>query len=475
MNRYNSQRSKIVYTLIFWSVLAASLIKFSQADTGGPVPLPDEKPNTWHANPVGSSDWSNHFQATSITQTHGSFRSPYQGTYSLTPNFEIPTSFTATLFVGHRLGKDTFVFINPEESIGAGLSQTHGIAGFPNGEIYRVDDPNPKTNLSRLFVQKDFGFGGGREPVEDQPNQFAGSRDERRLTLVAGKFSLNDYFDDNTYSHDPRTQFMNWALMDNASWDYAADTRGYTWGFFIEYHIADWSFRGAMVQEPASANGLDLDGNIAHAHGDNFEIEHRFKIADHPGKVRLLGYMNHALMGNYREAIAAAAGTGLTPDVTATRTYRTKYGLGLNFEQELSTDLGIFSRIGWNDGTTETWAFTEVERSYSVGASLKGNAWKRPDDVVGLALIVNSIGKDHTDYLRAGGIGFIVGEGPAAGSPVGGPYLNDAPEEIVEAYYLYKLTPALGITPDFQFVNNPGYNSDRGPVAIFSLRLHLEI
>jgi high affinity Mn2+ porin len=421
-------------------------------------------------------DWSHHFQLTTITQTHFGFHSPYQGVNSLSSRYEIPSSVTSTIFLGHKLWRGAYLFVNPEESIGSGLSATHGIAGFPNGEIYRVDDPSPKTNLSRLFYQQEFGWGDESEKIEDDKNQFAAKKDVERATFIAGKFSLNDYFDDNAYSHDPRTQFMNWALMDNGAWDYAADTRGYTWGFYGELHLKYWSFRVAVVQVPAIANQLDLDGDIVHANAENIEMERRYALAGHPGVVRLLGYVNHAHMGNYRQAIQQGLASGTTPDVTTTRAYSSKYGWGLNLEQEVTADLGVFSRIGWDDGATETWAFTEIDRDLSFGASLKGTSWRRADDTIGLAFMVNGLSKDHADYLSAGGNGFLVGDGPIAGSPSGGgPYLNYAPEQIVEAYYSYKVFKPLSLTADFQFVNHPGYNSDRGPVPIYAFRMHFEI
>ncbi len=424
---------------------------------------------------AASDEWNTHFQLTTITQAHFGFHSPYRGVNSLSARYEIPSSVTSTIFLGHKLWRDAYLFINPEESIGAGLSATHGIAGFPNGEIYRVDDPSPKTNLSRLFYQQDFNLGGEQEQIEDDKNQFASKKDGRRITVVAGKFSLNDYFDDNTYAHDPRTQFMNWALMDNGAWDYAADTRGYTWGIYGELHLADWSIRAAFVQEPALANQLDLDGDIVHANSENFEIERRYRLANHAGAVRLLGYVNHARMGNYREAIDGAQATHATPDVTTTRSYCTKYGFGLNWEQELTADLGVFSRIGWDDGATETWAFTEIDRDVSLGASLKGSAWHRPRDTVGFALILDGLSKDHADYLSAGGLGFIVGDGPLPGTAATGSYLSYAPEQALETYYLYQVIKPMSLTADFQFVNHPGYNAARGPVPIYALRMHFEI
>jgi high affinity Mn2+ porin len=399
-----------------------------------------------------SKNWSTHFQATTVTQVPTAFHSPYAGPNSLQTGFQIPSSLTSTLFIGHKLWQNGYIFVNPEESAGSGLSYTHGIAAFPNGEIYRVDDPKPVLNLSRFFVQQDFGFGGGKEKIDDDLNQFEAEKDIRRLTLVAGKFSLNDYLDNNAYAHDPRTQFLNWALMDNGAWDYAADVRGYTWGLFTEIHLENWSYRFALVQVPMVANGADLDGNLTQAHGENLEAEYRYQFSSHPGKVRVLGFANQAKMGSYAESLALAKSTSTTPDITATRRYRTKYGFGLNVEQELTKDLGLFARIGWNDGSTESFVFTEIDRSFSVGASLKGTSWHRSDDLFGLALI-------------AGGMGFLLGDGN----------LNYAPEEVVELFYSYQLFKSLALSLDLQGINHPGYNSDRGPLAVYGFRVHYEI
>lgn len=427
-----------------------------------------EAPSDSPGEPLENSaqdQWSNHFQATTVTQGRGRITSPYDGSNSLSEGYENRTSMTATLFTGHRLWENAFVFVNPEESAGGGLSGTHGIAGFPNGEIYRVDDPNPKINLSRAFIQQDIGFGGGKEKIEDDLNQFSATKDVDRLMIVGGKFSLNDYFDDNSYSHDPRTQFLNWSLMDNGAWDYAADTRGYTWGLVLDLHLSAWSFRFAVVQEPTVANQLDLDPHLLRAHSENYEVEYRYRLAEHAGKARLLYFSNQADMGNYQDSLNLALQSQSTPDITLTRSYSTKYGFGLDLEQEIGASIGMFSRLGWNNGDTESWAFTEVDRTASVGASFKGNLWNRPDDAVGLAAIVNGLSSVHATYLADGGQGFMLGDGA----------LNYAPEEILETYYLCKISRPVGISPDFQYVKNPGYNADRGPAAIFALRFHYEI
>ncbi len=411
---------------------------------------------------TSTENWTIHYQATTVSQGHPGFPTAYSGANSLQSTSEFDTSLTSTIFLGRRLWHGGEVYFDPELSAGKGVSSTLGIAGFPNGEIYRVESPAPKTIVARIFVKQIFGLGTEMEHVGDDENQLSGNIPVHRITVIVGKFSLNDYFDDNAYSHDPRTQFLNWALMDNGAWDYAADTTGYTWGVYFEYNTKNWAVRFASAMEPAQANQMALDTDIQQAHGDQIEFEHRHSINGHRGAVRIMYYENHADMGSYSEVLNNPK---YNMDVTQTRTYRTKYGVGMSADQELTKDLGVFARLGWNDGATESWAFTEIDRTASVGASLNGNRWHRPDDNVGLAILVNGLSEDHAAYFAAGGYGFMLGDGK----------LNYAPEEILETYYLWKPLSYLGVTGDFQFVNHPAYNQDRGPVYLYALRLHYEI
>jgi high affinity Mn2+ porin len=416
------------------------------------------------SNPLWADElWSLHYQETAVPQFHPAFHSDIaDGPLSLTSSPDLRVSFTTTLFLGRRLWEGGEFYFNPELSAGSGLSDTHGVAGYPNGEVYRVDTPSLKFNLSRLYLKQSFGLGNEAwEAVDPDKNQLGGHRLISSVTVMAGKLSLNDFLDDNSYSHDPRTQFLNWALMDNGAWDYAADTRGYTWMLALVLNQPRWTLRLASGLVPLDANGLEFDLNIAHARGDNAEFEYRYPIADRSGKARLLAYVNSAHMGDYAQAVALAA---RTPDIKVTRDYRTKVGLGLNVEQELTASLGAFLRLGWNDGKTETWAFTEIDRTISLGLSLKGELWGRAGDTLGGAGILNGLSKEHADYLTAGGVGFIVGDGS----------LSYAPELIAEIYYQYKPIDFVGLTADFQFVSNPGYDSSRGPVSIGALRGHFE-
>ena len=405
--------------------------------------------------------YSLHGQSTLISQYHGGFPQAYSGTNSLVARREIKTSFTATLFAGARLWSGGEIYLNPELAQGRGLSGVLGVAGFTNGEIARVSSPDLTLYRARLFFRQTFGLGGNREYVEADQNQLAGYQDGSRLVLTVGNFSALDIFDDNSYSHEPRSQFINWALLTNGAWDFPADARGYTNGVALELINPGWALRGGLLMEPREANGLPLDNRFSKAHGGVVELERSYALQDRPGKVRLLAYANRANMGSYRAALAASP---IGPDITQTRRLSTKRGGGLNVEQQLADDLGAFLRAGWNDGKTESWAFTEIDRTLSGGISLKGARWGRANDVLGVAGIVNGLSNDHRDYLAAGGYGFIVGDGQ----------LNYGRESILESYYSLAVVKGLSLSLDYQYIQNPAYNKDRGPVSVWSSRIHYE-
>lgn len=408
------------------------------------------------------SPWSLHAQMTYQLQGHGSFDAPYEGENSFRDRKEVRGSFTATLFAGRRLWDGGEVFVNGEMLAGGGVSGVLGLAGPPNGETYRVDSTELKGNLARLFLRQTWNGDGATEAVESAQNQLAGRENRRRLVLTAGKFSGTDVFDANTWSHDPRTQFNNWSLWANAAWDYPADTRGYTWGFALEAYRDDWCARIGAFLEPKEANGILFDHDVAHAHGEALEIQHDHVISGWKGAVRVLAFLNEARMGSYREALAASSGG---PDVTATRAEgRTKYGFGLNLEQAVSDDAGVFLRLGWNDGKTEAWAFTEVERTVSFGASSGGAAWRRPSDRLGAAFAWNGIGGDYRAYLAAGGYGFMLGDGR----------LNYSAEKVLDVFYSFAAVEAVHVSLEIQRYWDLAFNRDRGPVTVVGGRFHVE-
>jgi len=429
----------------------SAILPLAAQDAASPSPDPER--------------WNLYWQATSIGQTHPGFPALYTGLLSLNPDAEAEASLTTTLFFGYRLAKNTQFYFDPEIAGGRGFSGTNGIANFPNGEMPRVATATPKPYLARLYITQDFGFGDARETVESDENQLAGSWPATRYSVTIGRFSATDFFDNNRYTHDPRTQFMGWAIMYNGAWDYPADTRGYTWGWVHEFHTPHYSVRYGSFGEPRVANGLRFDRQIFRDRGDTFEGEADYKPNGHPGAVRFLSYFNHTDSGSYADALRLADETHTMPDVTLVRAPGTlKYGFGLNMEQEITKDIGVFARWGWNDGHSESFAFTAIDRLYQGGISVTGTRWHRPHDVVASGLTVSGLAAIHAEYLASGGLDFLIGDGA----------LNYGQEVVSESYYSALVFRGFFATVDLQHVTNPAYNRDRGPVWVASLRLHLE-
>jgi len=404
-----------------------------------------------------------HFQSTGIYQGYPAFHSPFQGPNSLSGNTQIRETISGTAFLGRRLPwQGGELYFNPEVNQGFGLSRTVGVAGFPNGEAQKAGFNTPKPNVARLFLRQTFGLGDEQETLGPGLNQLGGKVDVSRLTVTAGKFAVTDLFDGNIYSHDPRTQFFNWALMDAGAYDDAADQKGYTDGIAVELNHRSWALRGGYFLVPKVSNDRNLETRVGKFGGSNVELETRYKLFSQPGKFRILGFANRVFAGSFRETLASPAfGT----DITRTRRDRTKYGFVLNVEQALTDNLGLFSRYSWNDGQEENMSFTDIDRSFSLGMSLRGSSWGRPNDVVGVAGIVNMLSAAERDFIAAGGLGILIGDGR----------LHYARESIIEGYYNVRVAEPLSFTLDCQFVGNPAYNRDRGPVSIFALRLHFEM
>ena len=338
-----------------------------------------------------------------------------------------------------------------------------GLGGPPNGEAVRVGDPKPTPISARLMYQQTIELGGEWENLADIANQFPGPRYKNNIVFKVGKMPAIDDFDDNTYSHDPRLQFQNWGFMYNPTWDYPANTRGYTYGGDVEANLLDWSVRYGIWAQPAQANGSAFDPHLLRAHGQALELERRWTILNGlPGTVRFLSWLNNAHMGSYREALQEMP---VDPSLTETQRYRLRYGFGLSWDQELiRNELGIFGRLGYADSHAQTWAFTEVDRTASIGLLLKGKSWDRPRDEVGLAFMANGLGPQHIAYLAAGGLGFELGDGT----------INYEPEMIIETYYNVRVSKGIFVSLDLQGYVNPGYNHDRGPVGVIGLRTHFE-
>jgi high affinity Mn2+ porin len=422
-----------------------------------------------------SDNWSVHFQLTVINQRHTAFKALYSGANSLADSVEPPaTSVTSTLFFGRKLWKGAAFYLDPELSGGAGLSYALGVAGALNGETYRLGTTAPVVTIARGYLQQVFTLKGGGDSaatVDDGPNQVACKLPANRITLTAGKFAISDYYDNNSYSHDPRSQFLNWGLMSNGAWDYPANTRGYTWGFVAELIKPDWRLRVSSVYVPVVANHSDLEYVFNKANSETVEYEQHWKLGKHGGIARLLYSYTADRAPSYQAGLAALkdGDTTLLKVISGNAESYTyggnKTGLGLNLEQELTDDIGVFARVGFNDGRHVTWAFTEIDRTLTGGLSIKGAGWKRADDVVGVAGEVNGLSSDHRAFLKAGGYGFIIGDG----------HLNYGHEAIGELYYACKLYTFVWITADYQIVKNPGYNKDRaGPVNVFAFRCHVQ-
>lgn len=403
-------------------------------------------------------------QATYVAQSKRPFDAAYSGTNSLKTAREFSRSFTSTLYAGWRLGDGTELYFNPEIASGVPLSGLTGLGGFTNGEIARTSGPNPKLYRARLFLRRTWGFGGGEESIESEQNQLAGRTDRKRLVLTAGNLSALDVFDDNAYSHEPRRQFLNWSLMTHGAWDFPADARGYTWGGALEYIAPDWAARAGRFMQPRQSNGLPLNRDIIHSYGDVAEIERAHAVFGQPGRIRLLAFRNVAVMGNFQHAIDDAAPGG-TPDLTLRRERSSKVGTGVNLEQSLGETAGVFLRASRHDGKTETFAFTEIDRSLSIGTVVKGALWGQARDEAGLGFVRNGLSRPHREYLARGGLGFFLGDGR----------LNYQPEQIVETYYSRRLSKPFWLSIDYQRIRNPGSNADRaGPVDVWSLRAHAE-
>ncbi len=410
--------------------------------------------------------YSLHFQSTVISQQHPGFHAKYAGRNSLDSTDEFHSSVSLTLFFTARLGKSTLVHFDPELSGGEGFSQTTGIAGFPNGEVYRVSDPKPHIYIARLYIKQIFPLPEDHQIPGGKLNILNGSMPESYMAIEIGRFSLMDFFDNNKYSHDPRAQFYNWALMGNGAWDYAANTRGYTYGFNFEVVKPGWQVRFAVVAVPTVANGSNMDLDFIKTGSECLEFTRNYSLANKSGAIRLVGFVNRANMGSYQKSINWGLLHSEPPSVDSVAgSGKLKFGFGINVEQELCKNLGFFMRAGWNDGNNETWVFTEIDRSFSAGLAIDGNAWNRNDDMIGIAQIISGLSSDHRKYLSAGGYGFLIGDGK----------LNYSPEYITEIYYSFMVRKShITFSPDYQLIINPAYNKDRGPVHAFGMRMHAE-
>ena len=414
--------------------------------------------------PGQSETFAMHAQSTLVWQANAAFRSPYQGANSLNPHAVGKETFDATLYVGSRLWKGGEVWINPEVDQGFGLSDTLGVAGFPSGEAYKVGKSAPYLKLPRLFLRQTIDLGGASQRVDADLNQLAGSQSADRLVLTVGKFSVADIFDANDYAHDPRHDFMNWTLIDEGTFDYASNAWGFTYGAVAELYAGLWVLRLGAFDLSDVPNSTRLDPTFAQNELTG-EIEEDHRIGGQPGKLKLTAYVNRGRFGRYLDAVALARQTGQPADIAAVRAWRSRSGVDVNLQQQLAEGVGVFVKAGTAGGQVEADEFTDVDRTISGGLSLNGARWGRPGDTFAIAGVVNHISSAAQAFFGAGGLGILVGDGRL-------PHPGD--ERIVEAYYDVAALKALHVSFDFQFVDNPAYNRDRGPVPIGAVRLHAQ-
>ncbi len=411
-----------------------------------------------------SEDWSLHGQATFVDQYHPAFRSPYRGHNSLDPGSRGNETFDTTLFAGMRLWEGGEAYADPEIDQGFGLSNTVGVAGYPSGEAYKVGKAEPYFRLQRLFFRQSFDLGGEMQDIAPAANQLGGQRSADSLVITAGKMSVTDVFDTNSYAHDPKADFLNWSLIDAGAFDYAADAWGYSYGVTAEWTKDWWTLRAGLFDLSRVPNTTELERGFG-----QYELvtegEERHTLWDHPGKLKFLAFINRGRMGSYNDALRLAAATGDAPDTALVRRPSTRPGFSVNLEQQVADDLGGFVRGSWNDGSKEAYEFTEINRSLTAGLSLKGSSWGRPDDTIGVAGVVNALSSAARNYFAAGGMGILIGDGQL-------PHYGT--EDIGEVYYNAAITGWLSAGADYQLIVHPAYNPDRGPVSVLAFRLHAQ-
>jgi len=415
-----------------------------------------------------TSRWQAYGQINTIYQAHTEFHSSYAGANSLRAGGEAKDSRVMTLYLGARLSPHFETLVDVESSGGRGIGEALGVAGFTNLDVVRNPSLGSAPYLARLIAHGVWGLGAEKVKVERGPMNSFYELPARRFELRAGKMSVVDFFDVNAEGSDSHLQFMNWTVDNNGAYDYAADARGYTWGAIAEYQQKSWGLRFGEMLMPTVANGEHLDWALRRAHAENYELELRPEWwRGHTTFVRALAYRNTANMGDYRAAVARyESHLDARPTIENTRAQGTaKYGFGLGVEQPLTKDLKFFGRLGWNEGRHESFAYTEVNATAEIGAGLVGAKWRRANDKTGVAFVSNGISRDHQQYLRRGGMGFLLGDGA----------LTYGRENIVEWYYTAHLWRGFFGSFDLQRITNPGYNRDRGPVLAPSVRLHLDL
>ena len=418
------------------------------------------------ADSVQAENWNVFGQYTNVTMWNRRFRSPrpvIEDTKTFLPTPQRESTNDLTLFIGMRLAPNTEFYFNPEIDQGFGLSNAMGIAGYPSGTAYKLGQAKPYGKLQRAFVRQTFNLGGEMQALDSDANQLAGKRATDNVIVTVGKFSVVDIFDTNRYAHDPRGDFLNWSVLDSGAFDYAADAWGFTFGAAVEWNQGNWTWRNGLFNLSTEPGSTKFGFNFKQFELVS-EIERRHQVGDRQGAVRLLGFVNHGFMASYADAVQWGVQNGMTPDVTAVRKRASMPGAALVVEQELTPTMGMFVRASANSGKKETFDFTEITRSLVLGLSKNGSDWGRAQDTVGLAVVRNHLSRDGQRYFDAGGLGILIGEG----------YMPYAPEGIIETYYQWQASKWLSVAFNYQRVNRPGYNRERGPVNIGGIRVHAE-
>ena len=414
---------------------------------------------------VPDEDWAIHGQSTFTLQYHPGFPAAYSGQQSLDAHEQARETWDITLYGGFRPWPGAEIWVNPEIDQGFGLSDSFGVAGYVSGEAYRVGAGNPYPRIPRVFLRQTINLGGEQQAVAGAANQLASSQTADRIVLTLGKFTVTDVFDTNQYAHDPRNDFLNWSVVDAGSFDYAADAWGFTYGAAVEWYQDWWTIRSGLFDLSTIPNSKALDTRWFDQYQYDEELEERHTILGEPGKLKLLGFLSHARMGAYDRATALALQTGTPADIAAVRSPHSKAGFSVNLEQQIADDFGVFARTGWTQGQYEEFDFTDINRTLSFGGSLGGARWGRIDDRLGVAFVINDASQAAKRFFAAGGLGGIIGDGQL---------LHSGPEKIIETYYSLAAFSFARLSLDYQFIVNPAYNRDRGPVSVFGIRARAE-
>lgn len=409
-------------------------------------------------------DWSIHGQATLVGQGNPGFHSAFSGANSLASNSQVQETFDFTLFLGARLWRNLEFYLNPEVDQGFGLSDTLGVAGYPSAEAYKVGEYHPYYRTPRAFFRYVQDLGGEVETDAAGANELAGTHTHDNLTITFGKFGVPDIFDTNKYAHDPRGDFLNWTIIESGAFDYAADAWGFSYGATAEWTQDWWTLRAGLFNLSRQPNSTEMTHGLGQFEMVT-EAEERHQLWNQPGSVKLLAFDNRGKMGSYGDALALAEQTDSTPSTAEVRRFHGRPGFGINVQQQLRPDLGAFLRASIDEGEEEAFEFTDVNRSLSAGLSLQGSRWGRANDTVGFAGVLNGISAAAQHYLVDGGVGILVGDGALP---------HYGPEKILETYYSVYIAEWANVAVDYQFIDNPAYNPERGPVSVFALRLHAE-